>query len=119
MALLTINNFLVSKQLFIIFIRKKNNRTKKKKNGLHWLKAYTLLESAKWDIVIDLRNTILSRFVRKSHVKRLISKKENIHKVVEYCNLIDLKAKTPKIPSNSNLPSELLSFVNCRSPSYT
>ena len=32
---------------------------KKKKRGLHWLEAYGRLEKGKWDLVIDLRNSIL------------------------------------------------------------
>ena len=102
----------LSKEIYSSFLSvEKIIVLKKKKKGLHWLKAYTLLESAKWDIVIDLRNTILSRFVRKSHVKRLISSKGNIHKVVEYCNLINLKEKTPIIPANSNFRKSMTNLI--------
>ena len=37
----------------------------KKKRGMHWLETYFLLERAYWDLVIDLRNSILSRLIRK------------------------------------------------------
>ena len=73
----------------------------KKKAGRHWFKAYSLLDSVVWDLVIDLRNSILSRVVRKKKVLRFISKNDNIHKVVSYCNLINLSATAPKIPNTN------------------
>ena len=36
-----------------------------KKRGMHWLEIYSLLERVCWDLVIDLRNSILSRLIRK------------------------------------------------------
>ena len=38
---------------------------KKKKRSLHWLDAYLYLEKARWDLVVDLRNSVLSRLIRK------------------------------------------------------
>ena len=37
-----------------------------KKRGMHWLETYSLLERVCWDLVIDLRNSILSRLIRKN-----------------------------------------------------
>ena len=48
--------------------------------------------------LIDLRNSILSRVVRKKKVFRLVSKNNNIHKVQAYCNLIGLGVRAPRIP---------------------
>ena len=73
----------------------------KKKRGLHWLQAYKLLEKVKWDLIIDLRNSVLSRFLRKKSIIRYNGTKNEIHKVISYCNLINLKSsKAPNIPSN-------------------
>ena len=43
---------------------------KKKKRGLHWVEAYYLLEKVRWNLVIDLRNSLLSRLIRKKKVIR-------------------------------------------------
>ena len=73
----------------------------KKKLGRHWLQAYLQLESSKWDIVIDLRNSVLSRLVKKKKVFRFISKNKSSHKVEQYCDLINLKSiKSPVIQTN-------------------
>ena len=47
----------------------------KKKRGMHWLEIYSLLERVCWDLVIDLRNSILSRLIRKKkYIKNRKSK---------------------------------------------
>ena len=91
----------------------------KKKLGRHWIKAYSLLDSVVWDVVIDLRNSILSRVVRKKKVFRLVSKNNNIHKVQEYCNLIGLGVRAPKIPKitkTNKYIKTLLEKKNIRCP---
>ena len=35
----------------------------KKKRGKHWLEVYSLLESVCWDLVIDLRNSLITRLI--------------------------------------------------------
>ncbi|MDC3024288.1 glycosyltransferase family 9 protein [Alphaproteobacteria bacterium] len=76
---------------------------KKKKRGLHWLEAYGRLEKGKWDLVIDLRNSILSRLIRKKSIIRFNNVNNNIHKVKSYCNLLNLqRSHAPTIPSNQN-----------------
>ena len=74
---------------------------KKKKRGLHWLQAFFLLESVRWDLIIDLRNSLLSRLVRKTKIFRFSGKNIKNHKVDEYCKFINLKInKAPYIPAN-------------------
>ena len=40
----------------------------KKKKGMHWIDVYASLDRQVWDLVVDLRNTIISRIVRKKRV---------------------------------------------------
>jgi ADP-heptose:LPS heptosyltransferase len=75
---------------------------KKKKRGMHWLEAYTMLERKKWDLVIDLRNSLLSRLIRKRQIFRYNDSSDKIHKVESYCKLIGLKKSMPPfIPKNN------------------
>ena len=75
---------------------------KKKKRGMHWLEAYTMLERKKWDLVIDLRNSLLSRLIRKRQIIRYNESSDKIHKVESYCKLIGLKKSiSPFIPKNN------------------
>ncbi len=46
----------------------------KKKRGKHWLEVYFALDRIYWDLVIDLRNSIVSRLVRK---KKNIKNRKN------------------------------------------
>ena len=85
---------------------------KKKKRGLHWIKAYYILDPIKWDLVIDLRNSILSRLVRKTKVLRFNSKNVKTHKVDDYCKLINLKTnKAPHIPSSFSYQKSIKGLI--------
>ena len=69
---------------------------------MHWLEAYKLLERIKWDLVIDLRNSLLSRLIRKRKIIRYSDSSDKVHKVESYCKLIGLtKSKAPFIPKNN------------------
>ena len=84
----------------------------KKKRGLHWIEAYNLLEATRWDLVVDLRNSLLSRIIRKKSIIRYAGQNNKIHKVENNSNLISLKKnKTPYIPAsklNNNIISKLI-----------
>ena len=92
----------------------------KKKRGKHWLEVYLALERVHWDLVIDLRNTIISRIVRKKNVLRLSKINNNEHRVQSLCKLLCLdKIISPKIPINKNSMKqalELLSINNLNTP---
>ncbi len=92
----------------------------KKKRGLHWLEAYNSLGQVKWDLVIDLRNSILSRFIRKKNIIRYSENSDTIHKVKSYCNLINLnKTQSPFIPTNKTnkiTAKNLIKKYNIQSP---
>ena len=87
-------------------------KKKKKKRGLHWIQAYIRLESLKWDLVIDLRNSILSRLIRKNKILRLTRKNIKSHKVNDYCKLINLKTnKAPTIPLNASIQKSIKDLI--------
>ena len=84
----------------------------KKKRGLHWLEAYSSLEKIKWDLVIDLRNSLLSRFIRKKLIIRYSENSNKVHKVRSYCKLINLKKnQSPFIPSNEANRNTVISLI--------
>ncbi len=72
---------------------------KKQKFSFHWVEVYKKLDSIKWNIVVDLRNTILSRIIRKKKILRLKSvTKSTKHRIEDLCELIKLDdIKSPKI----------------------
>ncbi len=73
---------------------------KKKKRSLHWLDAYLYLEKARWDLVVDLRNSVLSRLIRKKKIFRYKQRSISRHKVEEYCDLMNLDLmKSLEIPT--------------------
>ena len=85
----------------------------KKKRGLHWLEAYNLLEPVKWDLVIDLRNSLLSRIIRKKSIIRYNDTGNEVHKVESYCNLVNLKkGRSPFIPSNKSNRKIVINLIN-------
>ena len=85
----------------------------KKKRGLHWLDAYNLLERVKWDLVIDLRNSILSRIIRKKSIIRYSDRGNEVHKVESYCNLLNLKKnRSPYIPTNKSNRKIVINLIN-------
>ena len=103
----------LSKEIYSSFLSvNKLIALKKKKRGVHWVQAYFLLDSLKWDLVIDLRNTIISRLVRKIKVLRYTSKNITTHKVDDYCKLINLKInRTPRIPGNFSYKKYIKDFI--------
>ena len=85
---------------------------KKKKRGLHWIEAYNLLERVRWDVLIDLRNSFLSRVIRKRSIIRYTDGGKEVHKVVSYCNLISLKKEcVPFIPTNKTNRKVISNFI--------
>ncbi len=90
----------LSKEIYQTFTKVKNIITVvKKKRGKHWLEVYKKLDKIKWDLVIDLRNTIISRIIRKRKIVRLTKRDRNEHKVVSMCKLIGLNYNiAPEIP---------------------
>ncbi len=111
----------LSKEIYSSFISvDKIIILKKRKRGLHWLQAYILLEPIKWDLIIDLRNSILSRLIRKNQILRSTRNNIKSHKVDDYCKLIKLKTnKDPSIPPNAFIQSSIKDFIkkkNIRMP---
>ena len=86
----------------------------KKKKGKHWIEAYRALDAQVWDLIIDLRNTIISRIIRKKKVIRFGKPNKKEHKVISMCKLIKLNdICSPKIPiTKNNHKKALLSLKN-------
>ena len=85
----------------------------KKKRGKHWLEIYSLLEKVSWDLVIDLRNSILSRLIRKKNILRIGKVKPYEHRVESLCKLINTKEViSPNIPVGSVAKKEALRIIS-------
>ena len=85
----------------------------KKKKGKHWLEVYVALERVYWDLVIDLRNSIISRLVRKKKVLRIGKIDPNKHRVESLCRLINTKnIIAPSIPITNTLMNKALKIIS-------
>ena len=85
----------------------------KKKRGMHWLEIYSLLERVCWDLVIDLRNSILSRLIRKKNILRIGKVNPYKHRVESLCKLIDTdKLIPPSIPDSNAAKKEALRIIS-------
>ena len=70
---------------------------RKKKYGLHWLEIWKLTKGIKWDIIVDLRNSIISRIL-KSDKNYLYNKDyKNSHRVIYLSSVIN-KEHSPLSP---------------------
>ena len=85
----------------------------KKKRGKHWLEVYYDLERVRWDLVIDLRNSIISRLVRKKKVLRLGKSNPDEHRVESLCKLININnIIIPSIPITSNIKNKAFKIIS-------
>jgi len=70
----------------------------KKPLNKHWLDLWHEVRDTHWDMIIDLRNSFVSRFARKKKVCRLIRPTGKLHKVEEYARVMGLSpAPNPKV----------------------
>ena len=70
----------------------------KKPLNKHWLDLWHEVRDTHWDMIIDLRNSFVSRFARKKKVYRLTRPTGKLHKVEEYARVMGLSpAPNPKI----------------------
>ena len=84
----------------------------KKKRGMHWLETYSLLERVCWDLVIDLRNSILSRLIRKKNILRIGKVNPYKHRVESLCKLINTnEVISPSIPDSNAAKKEALRII--------
>ena len=61
---------------------------KKRKNSFHWIDVYRELGKLKWDIVVDLRNTVLSRIIKKRKIYRYSRASNDEHLLLDLKNLM-------------------------------
>ena len=70
----------------------------KKPWNKHWLDLWHEVRDTHWDIIIDLRNSLVSRLARKTKIYRLIRPTGKLHKVEEYARVMGLSpAPNPKV----------------------
>ena len=90
----------------------------KKKYSKHWIDAYKQIEKFNWDLVIDLRNTVLSRIIFKKKVFRFKVKNQDLHRVDNLYNLINEKKRPgPKIITTlkaKNSAKETINTLNLK-----
>ena len=80
---------------------------------MHWLETYSLLERVCWDLVIDLRNSILSRLIRKKNVLRIGKVNPYKHRVESLCKLINTnEVISPSIPDSNAAKKEALRIIS-------
>ena len=92
---------------------KKTIVIKKKKYSRHWLDVLINLENIVWDVIIDLRNTIITRILRKRKIFRYFNNNNCLHKVQELSQVINSKIiLTPKIYTNYKNRKEAKSFID-------
>ena len=85
----------------------------KKKRGKHWLEVYFALDRVYWDLVIDLRNSIISRLVRKKKVLRIGKFNPNQHRIESLCKLINIKnIIAPSIPITNTVMDKALKIIS-------
>lgn len=85
---------------------------KKKRYSKHWIELYYQLKSNRWDVIIDLRNTLISRLVRKNTIYRLSNKNEQLHKVVHLSQLMKIRKKiSPKLYVSKKFKEEAAFFI--------
>ncbi|MEN9709744.1 MAG: hypothetical protein RIQ68_2152, partial [Pseudomonadota bacterium] len=70
----------------------------KKPLNKHWLDLWHEVRDTHWDLIIDLRNSFVSRFARKKQVYRRIRPTGKLHKVEEAAYVLGLDpVPNPKI----------------------
>jgi len=70
---------------------------RKKKFGLHWLKIWSLTKDIKWNIIVDLRNSLVSRVLSKENYFLYNQDYKNSHRVIYLSSTIN-KEQSPLDP---------------------
>ncbi|MCL2474280.1 MAG: glycosyltransferase family 9 protein [Alphaproteobacteria bacterium] len=63
---------------------------KKQKFNKHWLMLYLKCFTTRWDLVVDLRNSIVSRLLFSKETKILSKRLEKLHKVEENASILGI-----------------------------
>ena len=72
---------------------------KKKKFNLHWFDIYFKTIKIKWDIIVDLRSSLLSYFLANKK-KYIFKKKTNIHHILQLTQSLGFDCSNLKIDTN-------------------
>ncbi|MDX2027935.1 MAG: glycosyltransferase family 9 protein [Alphaproteobacteria bacterium] len=68
---------------------------RKKKWNLHWMEAWRQCAPTRWDLIVDLRNSIISRLLRAGQLA-CRAKNSGQHKVIENARVLNLNP--PPVP---------------------
>src|SRR6185369_11732933 len=84
----------------------------KQKGGGHWFELWKRAKSQKWDVVIDLRNSLVSRFISSKQTFRFAGSDKTRHKAEQLAEVLKLNpAPATKIwitPEARNKAIELM-----------
>lgn len=64
---------------------------KKEKRSKHWVKFWKQTVGTKWDLIVDLRNSLATRLLRRSKLITHQKPKVRMHKVDEFAQLLNVK----------------------------
>ena len=86
---------------------------KKKKNSRHWIEVYRKLERQTWDLIIDLRNTLISRILRKKKIYRYLRNNTTNHLIRELSEVVNSnQILSPKIFTKQADKENARFFIN-------
>ena len=73
----------------------------KKKYGLHWLNIWLSSIFKKWDLVVDLRSSIIA-YLLFTKSRKIFKGNDNFHKIIQFTNFLKTSKKiSPLIWSDS------------------
>ncbi len=79
----------------------------KKEKGLHWLKLWARVVGQRWDVVVDVRNSLVSYLIFANHRFHFIQRRSDIHKTLQIAEMMGLtKAPAGKIFLTKNVVDE-------------
>ena len=78
----------------------------KKKYGLHWLNIWRFCIFKKWDLVVDLRSSIIA-YLLFTKSRKIFKGNDNFHKIIQFTNFLKTSKKiSPLIWSDSTDEAE-------------
>jgi len=86
----------------------------KKKYGLHWLNIWRSCIFKKWDLVVDLRSSIIA-YLLITKSRKIFKGNDNFHKIIQFTNFLKTSKKispliwsdfTDEVESNNKIKNE-------------
>ncbi len=89
---------------------------KKRAWKLHWLDLWRELRRGRWEIVVDLRNSVITRLVRANRKAVLTSINEHIHRVELVARTLNLPPQAPVLWTRQEHEARAAALVGSGSP---